>query len=80
VAVSSQDERRYWRITYLPSMNREGEVGWVYYGTEEELDAYLQEKHSCKCGSCQEEYEINKSWHDTAQACEYMVEEIKDEN
>lgn len=65
---------KLWSVEYLPSTKSGREVGWVFYGTKDELDAYLNEKHSCKCEDC-----ARKDWWDSAQSAEYIVEEIVDD-
>jgi hypothetical protein len=65
-------ERKYWRITYLPASSYPRVVEWVFHGTEQERDDYLLCQHSCSCEDCQ----VKESWWDTAQSCEYIVEEI----
>ena len=64
------EEIKYWEISYLP-MKDSGEIGWVYSGTESQLNQYLLDNHGCNCADC-----IGKDWWDTAQSCEYIVEEI----
>jgi len=64
-------ERKYWRITYLPASSYPRVVEWVFHGTEQELGDYLYAEHSCKCEDCK-----GKPWWDTAQSCEYIVEEV----
>jgi len=64
-------ERKYWKISYLPAPSSAKEVGWEFYGTEQELGDYLFEKHSCFCSDCR-----GKPWWSTAQSAEYLVEEI----
>lgn len=63
-----------WRISYLPHSTRPMVVEWVFKGTKEDLDKYLQDNHSCSCEYCRE-----KDWWDSAEACEYLVEEITEE-
>lgn len=65
---------RRWRISYLPRTESPGVVEWVFHGSEFELDEYLQKNHSCECPDCKDVY-----WWDSAQACEYQVEEIVEE-
>lgn len=62
---------KLWLITYLP-MKEKGLVQWVFRGSEEDLEAYLDKNHSCRCSDCK-----NVSWWKSAQACEYLVEEIE---
>lgn len=67
---------QYWRISYCPSFDGPGVVEWVFKGNKDQLDKYLKAHHSCGCVECQEQ----DSWWLTAQACEYNVEEITEEN
>ena len=59
-----------WVIDYLPATDEGREVGWKFYGTKEQLDQYLLEKHSCSCKSCS-----RMDWWDTPASAEYFVEE-----
>lgn len=61
-----------WLITYLPQ-RIDGGVQWVFEGDEESLNRYLNDQHSCPCSDCR-----GKDWWKTAQACEYMVEEMSE--
>lgn len=67
---------QYWRISYCPSFDGPGVVEWVFQGNKNQLDKYLKDRHSCGCAACQEE----DNWWFTAQACEYNVEEITEED
>lgn len=64
---------RHWRVSYLPTMGSGNEVEWVFYGTKDELDAYLNSKHSCSCSGCS-----GTDWWDSLQSAEYIVEELED--
>lgn len=65
-------EKKHWLIAYLPATLNSKEVGWVYYGTKEELDKYLFENRSCQCPDCSR-YD---NWWNSAEACEYSVTEL----
>lgn len=60
-----------WRITHLHHSQFPGVREWVFEGGEFDLNKYLQLNHSCSCTSCKD-----LNWWETAQACEYSVEEI----
>lgn len=62
---------RVWKITYLPYSEHRIEKEWVFRGSEFELDEYLQKNHGCGCPDCADMY-----WWHSAEACEYLVEEI----
>lgn len=66
---------QYWRITYCPSFDGPGVLEWVFKGNEEQLNKYLFDAHSCGCAECSKE----TNWWRTAQACEYDIHEIIDE-
>lgn len=63
-----------WRITYLPASARPRVIEWVFQGTKEDLDKYLQENHSCSCADCK-----GKDWWETAMSAEYLVEIIEED-
>lgn len=60
-----------WLITYLPASDTPGVRQWVFEGNEDDLNKYLNDKHSCSCPSCR-----GQDWWATSQACEYVVERI----
>ncbi len=72
--MSNTDEVKYFRISYLPVQTKPGVIEWVFQGTDKDLYQYLQEYHSCKCEGCH-----GKNWYDTAQSCEYIIEDITEE-
>lgn len=66
---------KYWRITYCPSFIGPGVVEWVYKGTEDQLTEWLNTNCGCSCKGCTEE----PNWWRTANASEYIIEEIENE-
>lgn len=63
-----------WRIIYLPASEHPRVVEWVFQGTKEDLDKYLQENHSCSCRYCE-----GKDWWESAMSAEYLVEIIEED-
>lgn len=68
-----EDSRKNWKITYLPSFIGPGMHSWVYKGTSEELEKYLNENFSCKCPMCD-----GLPFYDQAESAEYIVREISE--
>lgn len=66
-------QRKLWKISYIPATIKAQEIEWVYKGTEAELDQYLNTNHSCKCEDCKD-----VEFYESAQSCEYHIEELKD--
>lgn len=64
---------RKWRITYLPTSLIPREIGWVFQGSEFDLNEYLSREHGCGCPDCE-----GMDWWETAQACEYEVVELEE--
>lgn len=69
------NDRKYWRITYLPSFTGAGVCEWVFKGTDEELGKYLNDTHGCNCEDCR-----GKDWWDTAQSCEFLIEDASEDD
>ena len=71
------NNKKYWKITYLPILNAPSVFQWIFVGEDiSDLDAYMQENHACKC----EQYVEYKSFLDSPQASEFKIEEINYED
>ena len=71
------NNKKYWKITYLPILNMPSVFQWIFVGEDiSDLDAYMQENHACKCEQCVE----YKSFFDSPQASEFRIEEINYED
>lgn len=68
-------DRYYWKIEYLPAVIRPTIVGWVFYGSEEELNELLNKKFSCHCEQCE-----GKDWWESNESCEYEVTKLENFN
>ena len=67
------NDKKYWKITYLPILNKPSVFQWIFEGEDiSDLDKYMQENHACKCDQCIE----YKSFLDSPQASEFKIEEI----
>lgn len=68
---------KYWKITYLPILNKPSVFQWIFAGEDiSDLDAYMQENHACKCEQCVK----YKSFLYSPQASEFEIEEINHED
>ena len=71
------NNKKYWKITYLPILNKPSVFQWIFVGEDiSDLDAYMQENHACKCEQCVK----YKSFLDSPQASEFKIEEINRED
>jgi hypothetical protein len=71
------NNKKYWKITYLPILNKPSVFQWIFVGEDiSDLDAYMQENHACKCEQCVK----YKSFLDSPQASEFRIEEINYED
>ena len=71
------NNKKYWKITYLPILNKPSVFQWIFVGEDiSDLDAYMQENHACKCEQCVK----YKYFLDSPQASEFRIEEINHED
>ena len=71
------NNKKYWKITYLPILNAPSVFQWIFVGEDiSDLDAYMQENHACKCEQCVK----YKSFLHSPQASEFKIEEINHED
>ena len=71
------NNKKYWKITYLPILNKPSVFQWIFVGEDiSDLDAYMQENHACKCEQCVK----YKSFLDSPQSSEFIIEEINYED
>ena len=71
------NNKKYWKITYLPILNKPSVFQWIFVGEDiSDLDDYMQENHACKCEYCVK----YKSFLDSPQSYEFRIEEINYED
>lgn len=73
---ATESLRSYWNVSYMPGFDGPGIIEFVFKGTEEELNDYMNTHHSCSCCDYDEEGNYISDWFSKQISGEYLIEKV----